>query len=164
MITISEYSYNLYGCPTCGCIHGRCPSIIRGVANMTCFECKNEYHVAHNGHKNIVLHPREGIKHHSYVAPDIRPNYGEYWESRGVGYDLSGFVKSKKSGERILKMVKDVLGIENPNTYLDFRETEPNWIQFKFQQEEFDLCKLNKLAKENKGILTKEILQETAIL
>lgn len=33
-----------------------------------------------------------------YVAPDSKPEVGEYWRSRGIGYDLSGFVVSKLAG------------------------------------------------------------------
>lgn len=55
-------------------------------------------------------------------------------------------------------MVKEVLGVEEPKTWLDYREFEPKWIQFKFQSEEFDLEKLEKMAKENNDVMTKEIL------
>lgn len=41
-----------------------------------------------------------------YVAPDSKPAVGEYWRSRGVGYDLSGFVVSKLAGERLTRLVK----------------------------------------------------------
>ena len=95
-----------------------------------------------------------------YVAPDKRPKDGEYWKSRGVGYDLSGFVKSKLAGERLLRMVKLVLETDEPKSWLDYREHEPSWIQFKFQKEEFDLDKLNTLAKENNNIITIDILKQ----
>lgn len=72
-----------------------------------------------------------------YVAPDSKPEIGEYWRSRGVGYDLSGFVVSKLAGERLTRLVKYVLNTD-----------EPNWIQFKFQKEEFNLELLDKLARE----------------
>lgn len=88
---------------------------------------------------------------------------GEYWFSRGIGYDLSGFVLSKEAGERLLTLVKGVLNNYNPKSWLDWRKFEPNWIQFKFQEEEFDLKKLDTLAKENNNILTYEILSECKI-
>ena len=97
-----------------------------------------------------------------YVAPDERPEEGEYWTSRGIGYDLSGFVKSKKAGERLLRMVKLVLETDEPKSWLDYRESEPNWIQFKFQKEEFDLEKLDSLVTD--GIITLEILKESKIV
>lgn len=95
-----------------------------------------------------------------YVAPDERPEDGEYWTSRGIGYDLSGFVKSKPAGERLLRMVKLVLETDEPKSWLDYSEREPNWIEFKFQKEEFDLEKLESLAKENNDILTIDILKQ----
>ena len=76
---------------------------------------------------------------------------------------LVSFVKSKQAGERLLEMVKEVLGNDDTKTWLDYREDEPEWIQFKFQKEEFDLEKLHKMATENDNVLTKEILIECAI-
>ena len=64
-----------------------------------------------------------------YVAPDSKPEVGEYWRSRG--YDLSGFVVSKLAGERLTRLVKYVLDTDEPLSHLDYREFEPNWIQFK---------------------------------
>ena len=84
-----------------------------------------------------------------YVAPDSKPEVGEYWRSRGVGYDLSGFVESKLAGERLTRLVKYVLNTDNPLSHLDYREFEPDWIQFKFQKEEFNLELLDKLARAN---------------
>lgn len=99
-----------------------------------------------------------------YVAPDERPERGEYWVSRGVGYDLSGFVKSKQAGERLLCMVKFVLENDEPKSWLDYREREPNWIQFKFQKEEFDLDELDRLARANGDIITPEILKQCMVV
>lgn len=98
-----------------------------------------------------------------YVAPDKRPEEGEYWNSRGIGYDLSGFVVSKLAGERLLRMVKLVLETDEPKSWLDYRENEPNWIQFKFQKEEFDLEKLQSLAEANNDIITIDILKQSKI-
>lgn len=95
-----------------------------------------------------------------YVAPDERPEEGEYWTSRGIGYDLSGFVKSKPAGERLLRMVKCVLENDEPKSWLDYREHEPDWIQFKFQKEEFELEKLDDLARKNNDIITIDILKQ----
>ena len=58
-------------------------------------------------------------------------------------------------------MVKNILGKENPKSWLDYRPREPKWIQFKFQKEEFNLEKLLDLTKEN-CIITKDILMECA--
>lgn len=67
---------------------------------------------------------------------------------------------SKLAGERLLRLVKYVLDTDNPKSFLDYREYEPNWIQFKFQREEFNLELLDKLAKENDNILNEAILRQ----
>ena len=96
-----------------------------------------------------------------FIAPDIRPESGgEYWQSRGASsFDISGFVKSKKAGERLLRFVKYILEKDETKTWLDYREHEPNWIQFKFSAEEFDVEKLDKMSRDNDGILTEEIIK-----
>lgn len=102
----------------------------------------------------------------TFIAPDSKPlEGGEYWSSRGIGIggngpDCSGFVKSKKAGERLLRLVKYILDTDEPLSYLDYREYEPNWIQFKFCGKEFDVEKLDKLSREAGNILTEEILRE----
>ena len=98
-----------------------------------------------------------------YVAPDSKPEVGEYWRSRGVGYDLSGFVVSKLAGERLTRLVKYVLNTDEPLSHLDYREFEPNWIQFKFQKEEFNLELLDKLARANDNIVNENILRQCMI-
>ena len=98
-----------------------------------------------------------------YVAPDSKPEVGEYWRSRGIGYDLSGFVVSKLAGERLTRLVKYVLNADEPLSHLDYREYEPNWIQFKFQKEEFNLELLDKLARENENIVNEAILRQCMI-
>lgn len=98
-----------------------------------------------------------------YVAPDSKPEVGEYWRSRGIGYDLSGFVVSKLAGERLTRLVKYVLNTDEPLSHLDYREFEPNWIQFKFQKEEFNLELLDKLARENDDIVNEAILRQCVV-
>lgn len=183
MIAISFSDYQKYGCPHCGCDFAVGGNVSGGgTTTGTCEECGTTFVLLADGltksrigygtgkkdanGKDIFEyperqeHPRKGTPAHKYEWPDPRPEYGEYWHSRGIGYDLSGFVKSKKAGERLLGMVKEVLGKEKPETWLDWREYEPKWIQFKFQSSEFDLEKLDKMSRENNGILTKEILIE----
>ena len=80
-----------------------------------------------------------------------------------IGYDLSGFVKSKPAGERLLELTKEVLGKEKPDSWLDWREDEPEWIQFKFQKNEFDLEKLRNAVIENDFIISKEILMKCRV-
>lgn len=98
-----------------------------------------------------------------YVAPDSKPEVGEYWRSRGIGYDLSGFVVSKLAGERLTRLVKYVLNTDEPLSHLDYRDFEPNWIQFKFQKEEFNLELLDKLARANDNIVNEAILRQCMI-
>lgn len=96
-----------------------------------------------------------------YEAPDDKPDEGEHWVSRGPSIsDCSGFVVSKKAGERLLRLVKYVLDTDTPKSWLDYREYEPNWIQFKFRAEEFDVEKLHKLSRENNDIVTETILNQ----
>lgn len=98
-----------------------------------------------------------------FEGEDKKPKVGEYWRSRGPSsFDVSGFVVSKEAGERLLQMVKNVLGKDKFETRLDWRKFEPNWIQFKFSTKEFDVNKLDELTKES-GIITEEILKICAI-
>ena len=97
------------------------------------------------------------------IVEDIRPEQedAEYWASRGVStYDVSGFVKSQQAGLRLLRMVKYVLEKDETESWLDWRETEPEWIQFKFSNKEFDLYKLHNMTEESGGIITMKILKE----
>ena len=97
------------------------------------------------------------------ILEDVRPEAknAEYWTSRGASdFDVSGFVKSKKAGERLLRMVKYILEKDETETWLDWRETEPEWIQFKFSANEFDVEKLSKMARDNNDIITEEIIRE----
>ena len=175
IIAIRYEDFLKYGCPSCGCdvVLNRGP--FGGVG--TCEECGQQQMFFDNetNESPIVFfkkgtgepyspkvqeHPRKGIPWHAYAWPDPRPDGGgEYWSPRGIGYDLSGFVKSKPAGERILTMVKEVLGKDQPASWLDWRPREPKWIQFKFQGEEFDLEKLEDLVLKNNKVITKEILE-----
>lgn len=178
MLAISYNDFSLYGCPNCGCdtaINGNCYG--NGTSFGTCENCKLKFIILVDGvtkssfgikenstrpfeYPNLIEHPRKGIEKWEYQWPDDRPDSGgEYFSPRGIGYDLAGFVNSKKAGERIIKMVKQVLCSDNVKTWLDYRLHEPKWIQVKFQNEEFNLEKLYNLTKDSK-ILTFEILEE----
>ena len=109
-----------------------------------------------------------------YVESDPSSDHGEYWKSLGIWYMLifkeninepvlCGLVKSKQAGVRILQMVKDVLGKEEPLSWFDYCYNESSWSQFKFRSKEFRLDKLDELARQNGGILTKDILIESKI-
>lgn len=96
-----------------------------------------------------------------FEPKDERPAVGEYWKSRGAStFDVSGFISSKAAGQRLLRMVRYILDTDEPKTWLDYREYEPNWIQFKFSAEEFDVEKLDKASCDNGGIITEQILRD----
>ena len=115
-----------------------------------------------DGHGNVFFNiPYFESNQIDMSPPDERPEYGEYWTSRGPGGDTcSGFVKSKAAGERIMRYVKAILETDTPKTWLDYREREPNWIQLKFKEDEFDLELLDKLTTKNNHIITYEIMQQ----
>lgn len=97
------------------------------------------------------------------VLKDERPDArnAEYWRSRGASnFDVSGFIKTKQAGERLLRMVKYILEKDEIETWLDWREDEPTWIQFKFSAKEFDVEKLSQMAKDNDNIITEDIIRK----
>lgn len=53
-------------------------------------------------------------------------------------------------------MVREVLGTDDCESWLDYRPSEPTWIQ----SSEFDLEKLNKLSREANNVITKEIIKQ----
>lgn len=59
-----------------------------------------------------------------------------------------------------MRMVKYILDTDEPKTFLDYREFEPNWIQFKFSAEEFDVEKLSQMAIDNDDIITEQIIRQ----
>lgn len=96
-----------------------------------------------------------------YDPKDERPPVGEYWKSRGAStFDVSGFITSKAAGLRLLRMVRYILDTDEPKTWLDYREFEPNWIQFKFSAEEFDVEKLDASSRANGGVITEQIIRD----
>lgn len=97
----------------------------------------------------------------TFEPKDERPAVGEYWKSRGAStFDVSGFVTSKAAGLRLMRMVRYILDTDEPKTWLDYREHEPNWIQFKFSAEEFDVEKLDEVSRANGGVITEQILRD----
>ena len=109
---------------------------------------------------SLELDPWDELK---FTAPDSKPEVGEYWQSRGASdYDCSGFVKSKPAGERLRRLVRYVLDKDETKSWLDYRDMEPNWIQFKFSAEEFDVVKLDEMTQDT-GIITEDILRKCKI-
>lgn len=125
MLSILYDEYLKWGCPNCGCdaIKGSCVSG-GGLTSGTCRHCGIHFEVRSDNPTMKCLygaypenpsdpnsewvkeeairidHPRKGISPWHWEPKDIRPEEGEYWSSRGVGYDLSGFVKTK-AGNKI---------------------------------------------------------------
>lgn len=100
------------------------------------------------------------------ILEDKRPEArnAEYWKSRGPSsFDVSGFVHTKASGERLLRMVKYILEKDDIETWLDWRETEPDWIQFKFSAKEFDVRRLSEMTLANNDIITESIIRECVL-
>lgn len=173
MFAIHWEEYEKFGCPFCGCSYSHSNFRYGNEVPATCGECGNKFMLLPDDmlvssigigdendniyHPEYIKHPRYGIEKHPYKAPDIRPETGgEYFTPRGVGYDLAGFVKSKEAGERIVAMFHLALS-RPPKTYLDYRPSEPKWIQVKVQKEDADLEALNSMTKVD-GIITQEII------
>lgn len=107
---------------------------------------------------NIIVSKSDALE---YTAPDSKPEVGEFWSSRGPSNsDCAGFVKSKKAGERIMRLVRYILDKDETNTWLDYRESEPNWIQVKFSADEFDINKLHDASVELNGVITEAVLRD----
>lgn len=184
LIAISFSDYDKCGCVNCGCDYCYAGNISCGGSTpVTCGECRTDFVILANGktescigfngengeceYPSLQAHPRDGILKHKYVKPDIRPDgEGEFWSPRGVGYgkkgeDISGFIKSKQAGERILIMIENIVGKEH-ESWLDYREHEPNWIQLKVEEfDGFDVAKLYGLCKD--GIITEERLRKSYV-
>lgn len=177
MFAIHWSEYEKFGCPFCGCDYSHSNFRCGNEVPATCGECGKEFMllpdsmmestigIGYEGnvngecyHPKYKKHPRMGIEKHAYKAPDIRPEGGgEYFSPRGIGYDLAGFVKSKEAGERIVAMFHLALS-RPPKTWLDYRPSEPKWIQVKVQKEDADLDVLYNLTKGNGGIITQEMI------
>lgn len=183
MLAVSYSDYQTYGCPNCGCDTSIRGSFYRtDSVPFTCENCHVEFMVLADGlekssigtyaSKNSkeaefpirIEHPRKAVgPKWEYEWPDLKPEYGEYFASRGIGYDLAGFVKSRQAGERIVEMARQVLNLRHIRSWLDYRPDEPKWIQVKFQDDEFDLELLDKKTRENNDIITEEILRDCAL-
>lgn len=120
--------------------------------------------IGHNGKVKVSAEIVDSDLVDYYDCQDSRPGVdnAEFWKSRGPsGFDVSGYVVSKEAGQRLLNMVDEVLGTKDHKTYLDWRKYEPNYIQFKFDANEFDCEMLHNLSKSVDGerkYLTKEML------
>jgi ribosomal protein S27E len=125
-LAVSRSEFDQYGCVNCGCgfCHSNSGVYGNGSADVKCGECGTIFIILADGieqsrmgygtdqagiyiYPNRKPHPRLGIPKHQFVRPDIRPETGgEFWSPRGIGYDLSGFVKSNKLERELLKCLK----------------------------------------------------------
>lgn len=140
----------------------KCPVIIRNDSSCEEFVLGGvAYSVGHSFKVKLDFCKSDKIDY--YTCEDKRPEKGEYWDSRGASNgDISGYVVSREAGTRLLLLTKYVLEKEEIESWLDWREFEPNYIQFKFSAKEFDVEKLHELTKDT-GIITEEILRETKL-
>lgn len=59
-----------------------------------------------------------------------------------------------------MRYVRAILEKDETDTWLDWRKFEPNWTQLKFSAKEFDCEMLDKLSRENNGVITVEIMKQ----
>lgn len=134
VLAIIADEYNLYGCPYCGYRSRRGLMSCGGQHLVRCGDkgCNRDYVILANKNVEITIkigsekptlvkHPFYGIPKHG--AEDIKPGAGgEFFNSRGIGRDwtngcficgghkddllhnISGFVKTKEAGERVVEM------------------------------------------------------------
>lgn len=182
-IAISLEDFEAFGCPYCGTTIHRRHTSSGGTHHLSCgdSDCGRSFVIevkelisgmgfsSDDGnsyeHPIVRKHPRYGIPTTPFKAKDVRPEGmdADFFISRGVGYDLAGFVKSKEAGNRLLDKMKEVLETETLKSWLDFREREPSRIQLKIQSSEFNLEKLDEMVSSNNDILTTEILKSCKI-
>jgi len=129
---------------------------------------------SHTVYPKVVPHPRAGTPKHE--KPDTRPEgedtTAEFFSSRGVGMDwtpgcfvcgggegmrsnIAAFVGHKNAGERVVALFKQ-------GARLDFRPSEPTWIQVKIgacEAHHPNLEALHNLTYE-KGIITAATVQK----
>lgn len=74
-------------------------------------------------------------------------------EPDGYLYDLSGFVRTKGDGHLVVALFGD-------RAYLDYRPSEPDWIQVKICADQETLRKIETAVYENDCILTLKIVRE----
>lgn len=191
MLAIKSNEYKKYGCPNCGCDRSDPDDSNKGgVFEAICLHCNLHFAVFPDtitsmnckvvyatGRRDkdgkeirekptLIEHPRKGMPFWHYESEDIRPEDidGEYWQSGMLGYYyLSGIIKSKFAGLRILGVVKSITGKEHPKSFLDYKDNHPDLIHFKFYRDEFDLEKLHTMSKNLGDIITRELLNQCCI-
>ena len=117
-----------------------------------CFVCGNKFVNAYieDSNKKFEAYKKE-------FTNDQIKRMEESLRRRQMIDNISGFVYSKESGERIVNGM-----FNNVGAWLDYREREPNWIQVKIgacSEHLENLKKLNELTIES-GTITKEMVDQ----
>lgn len=90
------------------------------------------------------------------IGLDVTPGCFVCGGKRKLYNNVSGFMRSKDAGERVVAMFEN-------GAWLDYRENEPNWIQVKVgacDKHLDNLKRLHDLTKQEKGIITAQIITE----
>lgn len=180
-LAVSAVDVDLYGCPYCG-YRSFFSHVSDGrTFCCSCGECKKDFIVLSGVVKSTIgiggreakypelsPHPRHGLPKHG--RPDKSPPVGEFFSSRGIGMDstpgcflcggpdslrsnISGYVRCKASGERVVEML-------GRGTRLDYREFEPDYVQVKIgacKKHIGNLERLHELTSKD-GIISMEIV------
>ena len=127
----------------------------RGIGNnwLACFVCDG----VKDGYEEIddKTHQPTGKQ-----VPSVRTEDGIHY--RGAYYscqpDMASFVESQKAGQRVVEL----FNTEGSKAFLDFRPSEPKWVQVKVGACEQHLPRLQRLREltGTSGTITREMIQE----
>lgn len=145
MLSILYSDFEQFGCPNCGCDAAR-----GGLSSATCRHCGLHFEV-----RGSTVYST--CEYAAYPEDPENPR-SEYVMEQAIRIQELVF----QVGIGCLRMSvqkKENIGTTECKTFLDYRPSEPTWIQFKFQKEEFDLDMLDALSRKNGGVITKEIIE-----
>lgn len=186
IIAVSVTEFREFGCPYCGFNSGSVPVSGQGAAAFICGDDENcgkncvvladDLTISPMGvggvYPEVQPHPRRGTPSHG--REDKRPEGGgEFFSPRGIGLDttpgcfvcggpqamlnnIAAFVRTKTAGERVVAMFEK-------GAWLDYRPSEPDWVQVKIGACDPHLPKLERLmalAREKK-IITAEMIEQS---
>lgn len=154
-VTISVEEAEKHGCPYCNFRSHRFHVSMSGASMVSCAECERPFTVLFNGLRFSPFTDKQEVAPHPLKenlargTKDEPPEEGEWFSSRGVGLDsigscvfcnqtvtgyqanISGFIKTKEAGERLLNWFENVDGLRAKGVFLDYRKDYPDRIQFK---------------------------------
>jgi len=179
-IAVRDRELAKWGCPHCGYRSGTTPISGRYTAIWRCGDCHKQTAalgaditvsaIACAGvYPTLQEHPRKGTPSHG--RPDCRPAQGDYFSPRGIGNDqtpgcficggpekvynnISGFVRHKDAGQRVVDLFKQ-------GAWMDLRKREPDRIQVKIgacDVHKGNLVHLESLTRN--GVILAEHVQE----